>query len=159
MEVILMAYPKQFLFGANESFWFRTQNVTSCLTTLDQLEGLFYNFAQWKGPRGTWQLYQWFFWKKSYCIQSNLFILEQKWCGVGDLFTLICSQVFSSILLKKRDQEVHEKFFSCFLRKNLIWGNLIFSSHFLMFDGGVVKIASGHCYYWIFKSQDMIKIL
>ena len=159
MEVILMAYPKQFLFGANESFWFRTQNVTSCLTTLDQLEGLFYNFAQWKGPREAWQLYQWFFWKKSYCIQSNLFILEQKWCGVGDLFTLICSQVFSLILLKKRDQEVHEKFFSCFLRKNIIWGNLIFSSHFLMFDGGVVKIASGHCYYWIFKSQDMIKIL
>ena len=35
---------------------------------------------------------------------------------------------------KKRDQDVHQKFFSCFLRKNLFWDNLIFLSHFLMFD-------------------------
>ena len=37
-------------------------------------------------------------------------------------------------LLNKRDQEVHENFISCFLRENLIRGNLIISDHFLMFD-------------------------
>ena len=33
---------------------------------------------------------------------------------------------FLLILLKKRDQEVHENFFSCFLRKNIFWGKLFF---------------------------------
>ena len=37
-------------------------------------------------------------------------------------------------LFNKRDQEVHENFISCFLRENLIRGNLIISDHFLMFD-------------------------
>ena len=32
MEVILMAYPKNFLFGANGSFWFRLQNVSHILS-------------------------------------------------------------------------------------------------------------------------------
>ena len=122
MEVILMAYPKKFLFWVNGSF--RTPNVTSCLETGCEIsqfwincEDCFFNFAQWKGPRETLKLYWRFFWKKSYCIQSNLIILEQKWYGV--LFTL--TLVFLSILLKKRDQELYEFFFSCFLRNNLIW--------------------------------------
>ena len=46
----------------------------------------------------------------------------------------ICSQVFLLILHNKRDHEVHENFIICFLRKNLIWINLIFLCHFLMFD-------------------------
>ena len=41
---------------------------------------------------------------------------------------------FLLILHNKRGHEVNENFISCFLRKNLIWGNLIFSVHFLMFD-------------------------
>ena len=32
---------------------------------------------------------------------------------------------------QKRDQEVHKNLFSCFVRKNLFWSNLVFSSHFI----------------------------
>ena len=35
MEVILMAFPKKILFGANRPF--KNQNGASCLTTLDPL--------------------------------------------------------------------------------------------------------------------------
>ena len=41
---------------------------------------------------------------------------------------------FFLILHSARGQEVHENFISCFLRKNLIWDNLIFLGHFLLFD-------------------------
>ena len=64
--------------------------------------------------------------------KSNLVILEQKCYGV--LFILNLLSGFLLILLNKRDQEVHENFFSCFLRKNLIWCNLTFLRHFSKFD-------------------------
>ena len=41
---------------------------------------------------------------------------------------------FFLILHNKKGQEVHESFISCFSRKNLIWGHLIFLGHFLLFD-------------------------
>ena len=40
---------------------------------------------------------------------------------------------FLLISHNKRYQEVHENFISCFFeKKNLIWGNMIQSGHFLM---------------------------
>ena len=66
---------------------------------------------------------------------------------------------FLLILLKKRDQEVHENVFSCFLRKNLFWGNLIFSSHFIMFDWVWSKLSQATVTIGSLKSQDMINIL
>ena len=56
----------------------------------------------------------------------------KKW--YGHLITLDLLSGFFMILHNKRDQEVHENFVSCFLRKSLIWGNLIFLDHFLIFD-------------------------
>ena len=86
-------------------------------------------------------------------LKSNLVILEQKWYGV--FFTWICSQVFLLILLNKRDREVHENFISCFLRKNLIWGNLILSSYFLMFDWVWLKLSQVTVSFGSLQSQDM----
>ena len=63
------------------------------------------------------------------------------------------------ILLKKRDQEVHEKIFNGFLSKNIFWCNLIFSSHFLMFDWVWSKLSQVTVTVGSLKSQDMIKIL
>ena len=64
------------------------------------------------------------------------------------------------ILLNKRDQEVHENVFSCFLRKNLIWDNLIFLGHFLMFDWVWSKLSQAATVtIGSLKSQDTIKIL
>ena len=65
---------------------------------------------------------------------------------------------FLLILLKKRDQEVHENVFSCFLRKNLFWGNLIFSSHFLMPHYVWSKLSQATVTIGSLKSQQMIKI-
>ena len=143
MEVILITYSKKFLFGANESFWFRTQNVTSCLTTLGQeRHGSYINGFSERNLivfRAIWS-----FWNKNGMVSSSLWI----W-----------SQVFLLILLKKRNQEVHEIFFSCFLRKNFFWSNLIFSSHFLMFDWVWSKWSQATVTIGSLKSQDMIKIL
>ena len=61
----------------------------------------------------------------------------------------------------------------CFLRKNLIWDDLIFLAlrPFFTLWLGMVEIEPGHCYYWILisaqfmitagslNSQDMIRIL
>ena len=70
----------------------------------------------------------------------------------------IWSQVFFLILNNEAGQQVHENFISCFLRKNLIWGNFIFLDQFLTVCLGVVKIEPDYCYYWIFK-QDMISFM
>ena len=57
------------------------------------------------------------------------------------LVLLICSHVFL-ILHNKKGQEVHENFVRCFLRKNLIWDNLIFSGLFLLLSGHGQNLAS-----------------
>ena len=86
----------------------------------------------------------WSFWNKNGLVSSSLWI---------------CSQVFLLILLKEGDEEVHENFFSCFLRKNLFWGNLTFSSQFLIFDWVWSKLSQATVTIGSFKGQDMIKIL
>ena len=63
------------------------------------------------------------------------------------------------ILHNKRDQEVHESFISCFLKKKLICGYLISSGHFLMFDWLWSKLSQATVTIAYLKSQDMIKIL
>ena len=50
-------------------------------------------------------------------------------------------------------------FLVCFLKKDLIWGNLIFSGHFLMFDWVWSKLSQATVTIGSLKSQDMIKIL
>ena len=84
----------------------------------------------------------WSFWNKNGMVSSSLWI---------------CSQIFLLILLNKRD--LHENFNSCFLRKNLVWGNLIFSGHFLMFDWMQSKLSKATVTIGSLKCQDMIKIL
>ena len=61
MKIISMVFLKEKkFFRANGSFWAQKWRV---IITLDQLSQFFSNFAQWKGSRGTWRLYQQFFWK------------------------------------------------------------------------------------------------
>ena len=50
-------------------------------------------------------------------------------------------------------------FLVVFLRKNLFWGNLIFSTHFLMFDWMWSKLSQATVPIGSLKSQDMIKNL
>ena len=88
---------------------------------------------------------------------SSLVILEQKWYGV--LLTLNLLSGFFINFTQQRDQEVHENFISYFLRKNLIWGNLIFSGHFLMLDWVWSKLSQVTVSIGSLKIQDMIKIL
>ena len=83
----------------------------------------------------------WSFWNKGGMVSSSLWI---------------CSQVFLLILLNEKDQEVYENFFSCFLRKTLIWGNLIFSGHSLMFDWVWSKLSQATITIGSLESQDMI---
>ena len=68
-------------------------------------------------------------------------------------------ETWKDTLLNKGNQEVHEKFFSCFQRKNLICGNVIFSGHFLIFDWVWSKLSQTTVTIRSLKSQDMIKIL
>ena len=151
MKIILVLFPKKCLLGANGEF--RIQNVTSCLTTLGQLQGL---FCTMKGAKRDMEIILmfflkeilfraiWLFWKKNGMVSSSLWI---------------CSQIFLLILLNKRDQEVDKNFISCFLRKNLFWANLIFSGHFLMFHWMQSKLSKATVTIESLKSQDMIKIL
>ena len=88
--------------------------------------------------------------------ERNLIVFKAIWSfwnknGMASSSLWICSQVFLLILLKKRDQELHENFFSGFLRKNL------FLSHFLMFDWMWSKLSQATI--GSLKSQDMVKIL
>ena len=69
------------------------------------------------------------------------------------LFTLNLLSDFFIRFTQKKDQEV--LFFS-FLRKNLFWGNLIFSSHFLIFDWVSSKSSQATVTIGSLKSQDMI---
>ena len=63
-------------------------------------------------------------------IQGNLVCHFGPKCYV--LITGSALGVFLFLILhNKRGQSVHENFISCFSRKNLIWGNLIFLGHFL----------------------------
>ena len=86
---------------------------------------------------------------------SNFIILTQKWYGV-----FITLDLLSDLILhNKRDQEVHENFISCFLRENLIWSNLIFLDHFLMFYQMLSKLGQATVTAGSLNSQDLIKIL
>ena len=60
------------------------------------------------------------------------------------------------MLHNKMDQEAHENF-SCFLRKYLVWRNLIFLS-FVNFGFGETSIEPDPWYYY-FNSQDMISFV
>ena len=86
---------------------------------------MFYIFAQSKGPK-----YIDGFSERN-LVHSNLVILEQKWYRVLLTFNLL--SVFLLILHNKRDQRFMKTLLLVF-EKSLIWLNLIFSGHFLMFD-------------------------
>ena len=89
-------------------------------------------------------------------VHSNLVILEQKWYGV--LLALNLLSVFLLILHNKRDQRFMKTLLLVF-EKSLIWVNLIFSGHFLMFDWVWSKQNQVTITIGSLKSQDMIKIL
>ena len=170
MEVILMAYPKKFSFRANGPF--RIQNVTSCLETGCEISQLWISckdcFTILHNERDQERHGNYILNYGNYIIfyyngffERNLIVFRAIWSfwnknGMVSSSLWIWSQVFLLILLKKRNQEVHEIFFSCFLRKNFFWGNLIFSSHFLMFDWVWSKLSQatvtiGHCYHWFLR--------
>ena len=50
-------------------------------------------------------------------------------------------------------------FESCFLRKNFIWGNLIFFGHFLLFDWAWSKLSQATVTTGSLNSQDIISFM
>ena len=86
---------------------------------------------------------------------SNFVILTQKWY---DIFITL-DQLSDLILHNKRDQEVQENGISCFLRENLIWGNLISLDHFLMFYLMLSKLSQATVTTGSLNSQDMISFI
>ena len=59
----------------------------------------------------------------------------------------------------ERGQEVHENFISCFSRKNLIWGNLIFLGHFFLFDWAWSKLILTTVTIGSLNNQGMISLM
>ena len=91
-----------------------------------------------------------------YSMQIGHFGTKMVWCPLHFESAL---RFFINFTQKKRDQEVHEIFLVVFLRKTLFCGNLIFSSHFLMFHWVRLKLSQATVTIVSFKHQDMIKIL
>ena len=80
------------------------------------------------------------------------------WNKNGALFTLNLLSGFFIYFTQKEGLRGTWKFFYS-LRKNLFWGNLTSSSHFLMFDWVWSKLSRATVTTGSLKSQDMIKIL
>ena len=128
MEIILVAFAKKFLLGANGSF--RTQKGTSSqlLICCKECFTILYN------ERGQERLMK---------IILMVFMIgqfghfSQKW---NVLITLDHnSEFFIFIILRnKRSQEVHENVNKLFL--SLIWGSLIFLGQFLLFYWACLKL-------------------
>ena len=111
---------------------------------------MLYNFTQRKGPREAWKFY-WFFWKKSYSGQFGHF--GPKMVQSHNFWSALRFSFFNFA----RGQKVHEKFISCFPRKNLIGGNLIFLGHFLLFGWAWSKLPT--VTIGSLNSQDMISFM
>ena len=60
---------------------------------------------------------------------------------------------------KWKRPRVHENFISCSLKKNVIWGNLIFLGHFLLFVLTWSKITPAFIATGSFKSHGMISFM
>ena len=54
---------------------------------------------------------------------------------------------------------MHESFISCFSKKKIIWGNLIFLGHFLLFDWAWSKLSQATVTIGSLNSQDMISFM
>ena len=87
---------------------------------------------------------------------GNLVILAQKWCV---LITLDLLEGFLKILDSERGKEVSENFISCFSRKNLSWGNLIFLGHFLLFAWAWSKLIQATITIGSLSSQGIYSFL
>ena len=72
MKVLIMFCTKKNLFMTNGPFWARKWHI---LITLDWRQYFLKNFAEWKGPIGTWKFYLLFFKKKINVGQFDLFSL------------------------------------------------------------------------------------
>ena len=133
MGIILMAFPKKFLFGANGPF--RTQNGMSWQLWICSKDW-FTVLHNGKGQERHGNYINGFS-EKSYLGQFGH--IDPKMVhphNFGSAFR------FFLILHNKRVQEEHENFVRYFLRKNLIWGNLIFLGHFLLFEWAWSKFSS-----------------
>ena len=60
---------------------------------------------------------------------------------------------------QQKGQEVHENCISCFSRKYLIWGNLIFLGHFLLFDWASLKLSQATVAIGSLNNQGMISFM
>ena len=87
-------------------------------------KGLFSSFAQGNRLKETFIL--------QVFLKETLF--RSIWSFWSKKYEVIVTLDLLLILHNKMDQEAHENCISCFLRKTLIWGNLIFLFHFLILD-------------------------
>ena len=152
MEVILMAFPKKFLFRANGPF--RIQNVTSCLETGCEISQLWISckdcFTILHNERGQERHGNYI----NGFFERNLIVFRAIWLfwnknGMMSSSLWICPQVF--ILIKGTKK--YMKIFLVVFWEKISFGQFdLFRSIFNVWLG-VVKIEPGHCNYWILKQS------
>ena len=146
MEIKVMTFPKKFLLGGNGLF--RIQNGTSSQLWIRCKE-----FCTMKGAKRVMEIILMVFLKK--ILFGAIGHFGSKMVR-PHIFRSVLRFFIFLILHNKRDQEIHENFIRCFLRKNLIWGNLIFLGHFLLFDWAWSKLNQATVTIGSLKSQGMI---
>ena len=112
-----------------------------------------WQFCKMKGAERGIEIMLMVFLKKKKLIQDNFAILAEKWYIPLTFWN--CCQVFYLILCHKKGSELHEHFIS-FLRKNLIWGNVIFLGYFLLFNWVWWKLSLATVNIGSLNRQDMI---
>ena len=120
---------------------------------------MFWNFEHMRVAKREMEIMLWFYWKN--LIQVDFVILAQKWYI---LITLDLLSGFLLILHNKNGKELHcyqlyIYLLGFFLRKNLIWNNLIVLGHFLWFDCVWSKFSQGTVTIRYFKQADMISFM
>ena len=145
MEVIVMVFPKKFLFRTNGLF--RTQNGASsqlCIRCKDCSTILHSEKCQERQGNS----FNGF--SERNVSQSNLLILEQKWHGfliILDLLSGFLLILMIKIKVRRGTWKFHELFFE---KKSHLRQFEFFKSFFNVWFGAL-KIEPVYCYNWIFK--------
>ena len=120
---------------------------------------MFWNFEHIRVAKRGMEIMLWFYWTN--LIQVYFVILAQKW------YIIITLDLLSGFLLifhNKNSQELHcyqlyIYLLGFFLRKNLIWNNLIVLGHFWRFDWVWSKFSQASVTILYFKQADMISFM
>ena len=120
---------------------------------------IFLQFCTMKGTKKGMEIILMVFLKEILFRAVWSFVQKMVWCPQNFGYAVFLHFFIFIILHNNRDQEVHENFISCFLRKNLSWVNLIFLGHLLNTWLGVEKLSQATVTIGSLKSQGMISFI